>query len=326
MNASFIALLLAAGTLMACRESPPARSPSNRTRIIESSVTALVRPADEAFASTLVPDYDRPFIKKPHDLEWVSGLYLQACRAGDRRSCWRADATYSSKLTEEMVHRNCLAGDLMSCRALRREPWEPDEPSEPDKRLRGWVGRAIQCDGPQDCQKEARQKCQELDCWEALQQECADGFPASCWSPLHRNDEGALARATELAMEGCQAGLRKECQWLLLHISDHAKWVFAYGHLCHWAADCGDLSYYFKGEPIKVREIRERGCQYGRGTEKGIACEAAWRGYLDGTYPEPVPGRGRALVEWSCKQWVEEGFEPDLAACVASKFPAVGAP
>lgn len=261
------------------------RSPAPRlaNEVAQPDPSALARRADEALAATLKPDYQRPLVKKPDVLAPVRARYLDACEAGDRRSCWLADAIRRSDRAAAMVRRNCLAGDQMSCRAL---PWNSD--LRPSKQFRGWAGRWSRCYRPE--------------CQEDLRQECAEGFAASCWRISNPSDD-ERARAASLAREGCREGILEECRGLFqLPGRDRpsSELEFAAGQFCRLTAICERAVSLYEHEPIKQRDALERTCQYGPKVDNIIACDTLADGYRDRLYPEPVPGRGRALAEWRC--------------------------
>lgn len=266
---------------------PPPTPPADRTH--EPDVAALVRRADEALAAMQRPDYRRPFVQEPDTRKLVGDLYLEACRAGDRSSCWMADAVDPSERAATALRGGCLAGDLMSCRALRRE-----RSSAPDKRLRGWASHDRTCEAP--------------DCREILRQECEAGFPGSCNAlSFLENDEGRLAaRAMTLATEGCRAGLLVECRWLVVkHDGDRE---LASEQLCSLAGE--ECRFMYTLGPIKARDSFEHGCQYGRGEDQYNSCLFLELGYYEMGYPEPYPGRALEIARWVC----ERGTNP--ARCI----------
>jgi len=288
-------VLLALWGSAACRGG---RAPTARLshRAAEPSVAALVQRADEAFATFQKPDYGRPLVQGPDISRRVGSLYWEACRAGDKRSCWLADVLAHSEQTEVAVRGNCLAGDLMNCRAL-----ELYATSELDKRLRGWAGRTRVCRTPE--------------CREATRSECADGFPVSCWNLSQDGEPKALERATHLALEGCRAGLLVECR-LLQRTGSITASLFAHERLCTLALEqCRSFSEYdYPDHPEGIRDALERGCQFGTGEEREFSCGmVVYSGYLEGKYPEPVPGRALALGEWYCRL-----KEPDPTLCLHS--------
>jgi hypothetical protein len=292
----FVVLIVVWGSACGGRASP---LPSNRT--VGSDLAALVWRADEALASTLRTDYQRPFLQKLPDLAWVSDRYLEACEAGDRRSCWLADGIRSSERAMMMVRSNCLAGDLMSCRAL------PEDQSDiPDRRLRGWAGRASTC---------VMSACEE-----ARRQECTAGFPMSCLRN-HTLDEEANARAALLTGEGCRAGILQECKWLTLHAPQRSISKMAYERVCSLSGhQCNAVASEYKEDPARARDALERGCQHTEGWEQDSMCVELIESYRDNLYQEPVPGRLQALIEWQCKKWGD-----DLGSCtlnVGSQQPA----
>jgi hypothetical protein len=247
-------------------------------------VAALVRRADEAFVAFQAPDYQRPFTPGPDVPAQISSLYLEACLAGNHRSCWLSDAFSPSRRAKMMVRRNCLAGDLKSCRAISEE-WR----SEPDKRLPGWAGRTLACDTPQ--------------CRHARRQECAGGFPTSCEEsefpipyyqmPYHR-------RLIERALEGCLEGILAECRWLMSTSSDGEAAIVGARQLCMMTMT--ECSQARTNDPVNDRDLLEHACQYGHGDEQATACRYAEAGYYvpELNYPEPYPGHARKLAEWNC--------------------------
>jgi hypothetical protein len=255
-------------------------------------VAELMRRADEAFASTLKPDYDRPFVEKPHGLPWVSERYLEACRAGERRACWIADTVHSSEATRKMVSDNCLAGDPMSCRAIR-----PSGMAESDRRLPGWVGRAFACED--GCAKDVQQRCEAMGCRPLMQQECEAGFPLSCWNrEINLKDKQAWERAAALARNGCQEGIYTECSWLDVWAGDPD----AGDKICTMAAEgclVNSFDLFNNTDLTGYRDWLERGCQYGELKEQLATCNTLASGY-HGMYREPVPGRSEALTAWVC--------------------------
>lgn len=283
-------LVLATWTSSGCSSPAPHRPPpasSSSTLAAESGTVTLVRRADEAFTATLRPDYEQPHQDKPHGLEWVSALYLEACRAGDRRSCWLADSTHQSEATTAIMRRGCLAGDRLSCRALPENNGD-----EPDRGLPGWAGRS--------------RYCFHTECVEIMRQECEAGFPRSCWRVSDVEDEAmvgaeAIERAIGLALDACRAGVLEECYSLSALTKRGFKAIWAFEQICNLSANCSAGDRIHSDQPLRARAALERGCQYGRGDEQELACMRLILGYLQGVYPEPVPGRARALAEWYCR-------------------------
>ncbi|HWU87203.1 MAG TPA: hypothetical protein VN253_08010 [Kofleriaceae bacterium] len=274
---------LAMGFMMACGRPAPVPAPAPRNQARAVSVADLVRRADEALTASRPPDYRRPQMEGPDPTRQVKDLYWKACRAGDRRSCWIADAMGHGD-AKAIIRRNCRAGDLMSCRALSPE-FEP----KPDRRLHGWAGRADPCDTPE--------------CQETQRQECTDGFPVSCErldsaEPHDPFDPGPLLqRAGKLALDGCRAGILEECSWLEFGHRDLDEKALAAEQLCILALK--DCRYAYK-DPIVYRDLMERGCQYGKDEEQRDTCRWLGNGYYDLQYPEPYPGRAREIGEWNC--------------------------
>lgn len=285
-----VAVHLGLWAAAACGDDRTPAAPLS-ARAVEPDVAALVRRADEAFAASQKPDYRRPFVQGPDLTKQVGSLYWKACLAGDKRSCWTADALIHSKHTEMMVRRNCLAGDRMSCRALPDDNWS----SKPDKRLQGWAGRVIPCDEPE--------------CIEAQRRECAAGFPRSCeWVPIrltgslnniwHYVETPFQRRMVRLALEACLVGVIEDCRWLESAPFHPREAVDAAGQHCAMKArNCPQARI---GDVIKDRDLLEHGCQYGSGDEQAGSCRRAEDGYYNMGYPEPYPGRALELGRWSC--------------------------
>jgi hypothetical protein len=277
-----LVMQVAVWSMMACGARSAKLPVSNRTS--GPDVAAFVRRADQAFAR-LRPDYRRPFVQGPDVHASVSRLYLEACRVGHRRSCWMADGISHSERSGMRVRRNCLAGDVMSCRAIPAPPG-----LELDKRFPGWASRAGWCEGP-ECQK-------------VLRQECAAGFPKSCWDlegPSLDDHKPLRVRAVMLAGRGCRAGLLEECRWLVGHGPDSAEQAFARERVCTLGRERCERFYTFSDSP-RARDLLEYGCQYARGRAQEIACGFAEAAYYVKGLAEPVPGRARALGTWNCEQ------------------------
>jgi hypothetical protein len=245
-----------------------------------SATTAmLVARAERALAESQKPDLRRPFLA--YDPGRVRDLYIDACRNGDGGSCSIAITVAKRSIPDSLlalVYERCRAHDLMSCRAL---PWDRTYPHD---RAPGSVGRSAACrEGAVTCDREQ------------LRRECAQGLPLSC-SALVDLDPGLPAgewadeRGKALAREGCRTGIGAECRVLL---SDRAAGGFAATRLCELAREQCVAS-----EHPSPQEAFERACQYG--DESAWACAELGLRYLRGEFPEPVKGRGQALLDWAC--------------------------
>lgn len=305
MNRLLVSMALVG--VLACGAPPrsplPAPPPPPPSESQGPDVAALVREADRALEATLRPDYRRPMEQPLHDLVWVSDRYLEACQAGDRPSCWVAAEIHPSRHARPsspaimMLRRNCRAGDQMSCRALPL-----DQHKEPDRSIPGWAGRAYECE--------------ERSCRDALRQECAAGLAISCrvlLAPAEatRSPE-ERAPTVSLMAEGCRAGLLDECGWLVILSADLAHHRLASAQHCRFAARCVGMTMAPLGGPLERRNAYERTCQYGSGIDQENACMELAFGYHMGRYPEPVPGRGRALAVWNCRDATALACEPSF--------------
>jgi hypothetical protein len=266
--------------------------------------------ADRALREASPIDYARPFANKPPDRSVAIGLYLDACHAGDHRSCWTAMAVMPDAQRPTLfatVATNCRAGDMMSCRALPPDD-DADAPRFPD--LPGALGRG--CVG-NDCDRAA------------LQAECVAGFPKSCrrrmgTGSIPNTDLPNETRRHELSVVGCTAGIVDECEEA--GFSDApAVALAAYHQGCLLDRNrCASLGKYLDeigleepGHPhaIDARDAYERGCQYGTEME---ACYNLGVGYILQTYPEPVKGRGAAVLGYACEQLAKTMTPQDLLA------------
>lgn len=244
------------------------------------------------------PDYRRPVEQVTSSRTSAAAQFLEACRAGDKRSCWMAMTLVDAsgwQAAAALVERNCRAGDLMSCRALPAEHHKlvfADAPGE--------VGRSWRCS-----QFNQVPACDLLGI-ASMRSECAAGFVASCWNlefaqpPLPDRVEIG-ARIAGLAQEGCEQGLVDDCRALVRHATGDLE-VLASERLCALVGEhCPQLATarVERGEPVRARDALERGCQHPSKATLMVCLELG-QGYLDAAYPEPVAGRGQALVDWAC--------------------------
>lgn len=274
----------------------------------EDPVKALVAKADRALLDAMKLDYRRPFVTEPLDLAPVRALFFKACQAGDHRSCWMTRAVARVGMPEgdaedaqadEIVKKNCLAGDAMSCRAMKYEPNLPGDP--------GHIAIADACYGPN------AKACD----YEGLRRECHAGYPRSCsvlahLQPKRPDLHEILATAYKLAHEGCRLGILSECEILHGDILDPSSAPIEDRRLaleqeCTLRrAHCDDLGeLYLAIDPAKARDAFERQCELSTFHDmQAEACARAWRAYTDPTsgIPEPVPGRAKQLHDWACKK------------------------
>ena len=73
-----------------------------------------------------------------------------------------------------------------------------------------------------------------------------------------------------------------------------------------------------RNELIGARDSEERACQYA--ADSKWICAGLASSYLDGTYQEPVPGRGKALSDWACPK-LAKGDRARFPACKGAKQP-----
>ncbi len=304
----------------------------------QRSGASRVQLADQALAESARPDYRRPMLTEPIDRSAVSELYLAACRAGDKRSCWLAMEVQDSKgVAEALVRDNCRAGHSMSCRALPAidvKRFDADAEASAmlddmgqvlakeriDKGLPGSLGRSHSCHNGYNCDRDA------------LQQECEAGFPNSCEDIVKLDERthdmvspdeetfavriALITRIVRLARQGCHADIVSECYQLAFWKPDVPDVpdteaddrLFGYERLCRigwsYCDALGDM-YLAKGNREKAQVAYERACQ-----GDPAWCNEAVRGYLDDHLPEPVPHRGRDLAEWACQH--DEYCRPEL--------------
>jgi hypothetical protein len=286
-------------TLLGCARGDAVPPVANAAKPTDAA--ALTRRADAAFAASLASDLGQPFAAAARDREPVRALYLDACRAGDRRSCWLASAIHPHEadddpVAETAVRDNCRAGDIMSCRAIRR-PFEHDD-------LPGHAGRS--CWGTVIAKRFGQHDCElcsgacNADVTQ-LHHECAAGFPLSCELASEvdskHDSPGDVDRRVQLAREGCEHGLVRECGvW-----SIGAATIPALRRQCDLVIDrCRDLGEraVIYDQPIIARDAYERLCQYSRIDERTASCAPLIELYESGDAPEAAAGRRDALVRW----------------------------
>ena len=277
--------------------APPASPPSAPENHVEARDRAgLVHAAQQALHELAPPDYEQPFAGKRRDRSRATKLLVEACNAGDHPSCWTAFAIagdVDKAAIGKLVETNCLGGDALSCRAL--PPWSAWQPlTFPD--APGAMGRSQACDDDRD----------EAPCdGRALRTECAAGFPKSCVilmlkSPPVVDRDALLARAKLSAPAGCEVGIPGDCN-LVLDFADVPSKTAIQERLCELEdSACARVAKNrtAQGQLVQARDLYERACEYGDGAL--MFCLDLGVAYLEGTYREPVPGRGQALVNWVC--------------------------
>jgi hypothetical protein len=260
-------------------------------------------------------DYARPFERASVGDSPATGLYLDACRSGRKQACWiamqiayqdiivrdpkaaspRSSAPGRWSEAAKLVEANCREGDHASCLAL---------PAAADSfgivfPVRGAAGRSAACSGTE-------RMCSEP----AMREECEAGFWYSCRKlsllllvqavetrkpGLEQSSRAALRRSDELASALCTERIANGCMPIddaPVDVQLAAKQTW-----CELGRRCSPLAdeYLARGNTLGARDAAERGCQFflDRCAELGVM-------YLDGALPEPVPGRGQALVNWVC--------------------------
>jgi hypothetical protein len=255
----------------------------------------LIRRAENALAESLKLDFRRPFLSPPYNPSELRDLYFAACVNGDRRSCWIAETIAGASAPaalHELIRNNCLAGDLMSCRGLPVTREGSDLDGTP-----GEKGRS------RECMDSYGEGCDPQD----LRRECEAGFAQSCYRLMllfpSPEWQALRTRTALLARDGCKAGIGNECSVLgrVPDISEEDHQLVA-EQLCTYVRRCVFLfrRHERDGDRVKAAAIYERACQYE--DEPWWSCLWLAEKYLAGEFPEPVPGRGQALVEWVCSR------------------------
>lgn len=286
----------------------------------QAKAAALATAADRALADSVRLDYRRPETDGGLQRDNVRQLFWDACQAGDHRSCWLSSEVRDQGAAKEQVapapdsilRQACQSGDVMSCRAIHDGAFI----------MRHRVGagsaeRASPCPAGDVCPMEDARK------------ECALGFPESCRSAINGSprppDAAELAsKAARLEREGCKAGLIDECAGLFFATSSvvangglgmdgdvdlvqaRADYVLAGETLCTLTLrNCEKLSQaYGETDLTKARDAMERTCQFHALAKTRVdACaglavryESEANGVI--SWPEPVPGRRKALQAW----------------------------
>ncbi len=161
-----------------------------------------------------------------------------------------------------------------------------------------------------------------------LGRECDASFPAACLQLGIASDgpgsNALLRRGISLSIEGCRAGIRGECE-LALESGDPRAQLDTAQQLCDLDRSwCGALAntYTDRDDLEGARDSLELTCQYGR--ERWSECAKLGAGYIEHTYKEPVPGRGKALIDWACprlKAKERSYFEKLSPECVRAWHP-----
>lgn len=245
----------------------------------------LVEVADRALAESEALDYRRPLVVPEFTVEPIRALYLDACRAGDHRAC-RVEVTLETASSRQASHavtdvtRHCRQGDRVSCRILPGDQTTRDD-------LPGSWGRWVGCakrDGGCDVT--------------ALRRECEEGFPESCGKMrlfVKADEDSALwERQVRLHIAGCLSGVVSECA----DAGRESRVTAIYRESCRLQSRGCDEVGLSRG---RERDVAERACQIGS-IWNTKPCKTLVEAYERHDYPEPVPGRAKALREWMCKK------------------------
>lgn len=242
--------------------------------------------AEAELSSDTPPDYERPMKTKPVDRSKAIALFYSACIADDHYSC-RVEAELLDGDPSEVfrtVASECKRGDTLSCRALplNDKIWLfPDLPGRWGRNPKCTYGYKKECD------------------MAALRIECDTGFPYSCiaLTSLAAPDRAIDSQTNRFAAEGCEQGAMNECGYIL-----PAK-ITAAKRACVALFQCvplGDL--YAAAEQHELeRDARERWCQFS--TEGLGGCLELAEDYVQKKFPEPVPGRAKALLNYACPKF-----------------------
>jgi hypothetical protein len=310
MRTSYLALVCLVSIGGSVAVAAPAMEPPLTRALRRLQLTAR---ALEALMGRFPSDYRRPFEDPPTTSD-AHDRYLELCEDGDASACWIAGGLEWWKVdgkARARVVEHCRAGDLASCQALPAQvAGFPDLP--------GRQGRTEACTFlPQD-----GTTCD----FAALKQECIDGFAQSCYrlatTTLSREQIDFAEARLPLGLPGCEAFALNQCRALTLGASDATRVLVSTRECAFGLGGCDKLATEFRarGDLARARDLDERACQYGVGTDRGPNTEQAYlclalsTFYLDGTYREPVPGRGKALRAWSCQR---ESLREHMPECRA---------
>jgi TPR repeat protein len=344
-------ILVAAVSLGAgagCGHRPdPAGDPAAPRPGARRDAAALTAEANALVQASQTLDYRAPRQRDARRgaLERAIALYLEACRAGDRPSCWKAAAIPGGGVVEELddvlarAGDHCLAGDEASCRAVGdarvvgRGGWSGDAREAAvdlcDRGLGSFCGvvgtSALTRDADRarwferGCDHGHGDTCDRL-----RQQAETEGWPAEALAAIRE-------RTRQVRAARCDQDTTRDCQVLANH--GEVPWtrvaeLAAAGCALGLVGEC-DILHVSDVEPA----LRERGlaavC-----AARGVGCDAlvAMRSepigvrdalehgcqlgddrlcleliqrYRRDELPEPVTGRAADLVEHLCAQPAE---------------------
>ncbi|MFT3695374.1 MAG: hypothetical protein QM831_19730 [Kofleriaceae bacterium] len=283
---------------------PTPTEPPEKAPYVDPMTRAL-----RAFEADHAVDYQRPFVLKHDDRSATLKLLREAC---DRREYIPDQSALACRIAAQIdtyepniydryrsVTERCEAGDLLSCRVL------PDD-------VEGAIGRFDDLPGKQSraCVEDS-QYCVDLG------EECRQGFSFACEKLVDDypfrdpRREGTKKEANQFAKQGCTNGIAADCDRIEGDLTFEEAQQFC------WLTDkCTALAdvYAQRGDRISARNAMERACEY---TEDLDTCRALANRYLDRTYPEPVPGRGKLLLAWACPDFDLFASDNTLFECAA---------
>jgi hypothetical protein len=253
----------------------------------------LARVADAKLQTFLGADYRRPFDAARAAYAPIRTAYLEACHGGDHRSCWMVSQLYDwtteqpDPRADDSVVRDCISGDLMSCRAI-------DPLRSPSVVAPGMAGRTLGCVSTTPCDRGE------------LRNECTRGFPRSCGvlaviesetSPQGSVDQ---QRTYDLALDGCRRGLVWECRFLESGTDRYR--AFAASEICRMTAhECVSAARIVGWATTAARDLTEHECQFSRASDRS-SCVVLVSRYQRRVWAEPVPNRFVDLRDWLCQQ------------------------
>jgi len=240
---------------MAIGCSSSGRSPPT---MIENAPSGLPAEADAAFGRSIALDYRAPADVKPRNALRLAAAeaYLKACKAGDKRSCWRAAVIKPPfegvKIVQEglvRAGRNCIAGDMPSCNALVYHRHE-------------LVPLPESYDAPRDTS--------------AAQELCKAGLAAACYALYAPDLLGERDGDEAYVVRGCELGDSMSCYEVSFRASNQVETLermkeyrqredAAAKAECERGISrgCRHLVYFDEIEKQKVTAILARACRDG---------------------------------------------------------------
>lgn len=231
-------------------------------------------------------DYRAPFDTTKIDrYEGARQLYRRACRQDHQRACWLFAGMSDKHSTDleliDWVRYWCLERSHVDC---RNSVW-----FEATGRL-----EALSTEHDSGC---ARPTCSE----DELRRECITGNGASCFYILRfepKDSDQLRRRGVALADAECEVGVIRGCVLALWQDTSAPRERRVQQGLCRYSRS----SCYFAGQsstlwPDEMRTYFERACQVGHAD----SCIRLGELYDKKHFPEPVPRRGRALIEYGCR-------------------------